>query len=54
MGDQFQVWINGIEVLTVRDISLRNGSLGLFVRTGRGDLATISFDNVLVRGDDGQ
>jgi hypothetical protein len=48
-GDLFQIWINGIEAFTVRDVSIQNGSIGLFVRTGRGDLATISFDNLLIR-----
>jgi hypothetical protein len=48
-GDQFQIWINGIEALTVRDVSIQSGSIGLFVRSGRGDLATISFDNLLIR-----
>lgn len=49
-GDQFQFWINGIKVQTVRDVSLHSGTIGFFVRSGRGDLATISFDNLLIRG----
>lgn len=48
-GDQFRMWINGIEALTLRDVSLQSGLVGFFVRTGRGNQATVSFDNLLLR-----
>jgi hypothetical protein len=49
IGDTFQSWINGFEVFSIRDIALTEGAVGLFVRSGRGSQATISFDNVTVR-----
>lgn len=48
-GDQFRIWINGIEILNLRDLSLQGGLVGLFVRTGRGNQATVTFDNFLLR-----
>lgn len=48
-GDQFRIWINGVEIFNLRDLSLQSGLVGLFVRTGRGNQATVSFDNFLLR-----
>jgi hypothetical protein len=48
-GDQFRIWINDIEAFTIRDVSLQSGLVGFFVRTGRGNQATVSFDNLLLR-----
>ena len=48
-GDQLRIWVNGIEILNLRDLSLQSGQVGLFVRTGRGNQATVSFDNFLLR-----
>jgi hypothetical protein len=49
IGDTFQSWINGFEVFSIRDTALAEGAVGLFVRSGRGSQATISFDNVTLR-----
>jgi hypothetical protein len=49
IGDTFQFWINGFEVFSSRDLSLKEGAIGLFVRSGQGNQATISFDNFLIR-----
>ena len=48
-GDTFRFWINGLEVFNARDITLSEGAFGLFVRSGRGNQVTISFDNLSVR-----
>jgi hypothetical protein len=49
MNDTFQFWINGFEVFSSRDLSLEEGAVGLFVRSGQGNQVTISFDNFLIR-----
>lgn len=49
MDDQFLFWINGVEVFSLRDVSINQGLVGAYVRTGRENLATISFDNLLIR-----
>jgi hypothetical protein len=49
IGDTFQSWINGFEVFSSRDIALAEGAVGLFVRSGQGSQATISFDNFTLR-----
>jgi hypothetical protein len=49
MDDTFQFWINGFEVFSSRDLSLKEGRIGLFVRSGQGSQVTISFDNFLIR-----
>jgi hypothetical protein len=48
-GDTFQFWINAFEVFSIRDISLAEGSIGLFARSGQGNQATISFNNFILR-----
>ncbi len=48
-GDQFIFWINGVEAFSLRDVSINQGLVGAYVRTGRGNLATVSFDNLLIR-----
>jgi hypothetical protein len=48
-GDHFQIWINEFEALTFRDASIQIGIVGLFVRTGRSNLATVTFDNLQIR-----
>ena len=47
--DTFHFWINGFEVFSSRDLSLEEGAIGLFVRSGQGNQVTISFDNFQIR-----
>lgn len=49
IDDTFHFWINGFEVFSSRDLRLEEGAIGLFVRSGQGNQATISFDNFLIR-----
>jgi len=49
VDDTFQFWINGIEAFSIRDTALSEGKIGLFVRSGRENQATISFDNLVLR-----
>lgn len=48
-GDRFHFWVNGFEVGSIRDLEIKMGLVGLYVRTGRGDLATVTFDNLLIQ-----
>jgi len=48
-GDTFQFRINGLEIFKARDVTLTEGALGLFVRSGRANQVTISFDNLRIR-----
>jgi hypothetical protein len=47
-GDTFRFWINDLEIFETRDIKLPEGEFGLFVRSGRGNLATVSFSNLRI------
>lgn len=48
-GDQFRFFINNQEVFRARDVELQSGGLGLFVRSRRSGLATVSFDSLTIR-----
>lgn len=49
VGDTFRVWINSIEILSVRDPLLKQGEMALFARSGDSTLVTTSFDNLMIR-----
>ncbi|NIS82453.1 MAG: hypothetical protein GTO14_20100 [Anaerolineales bacterium] len=48
-GGTFQFFINDVQVFSARDDELTSGGLGLFVRTRRSGLTTVSFDYFTVR-----
>jgi hypothetical protein len=47
-GDVFRFWINDLEIFNTRDITLSEGGIGLFVRSGRGNQATVTFTNLCI------
>lgn len=48
-GPDLQVFLNGVAALQVRDPALAAGRFGLYVRTARSDLVTITFDDLMIR-----
>jgi hypothetical protein len=48
-GDTFRFFVNDVEVLSARDISLSSGRLGFFARAGSAGQVSVSFDELSVR-----
>jgi hypothetical protein len=47
-GGEFRVFIAGLEAYAIVDHNIPTGGLGLFARTGKSDLLTVAFDDLVV------
>ncbi len=47
--DTFRFYINDVEIFSLRDLTLPEGSVGLFVQSGEINQVTVTFDNLAIQ-----
>ncbi len=47
-GDAFRFWVNDVEVLAVRDVSLTSGGIGFLARAAAAGQVSVAFDDLAV------